>query len=148
MVDLGLSRKRLLEELDRVNKRVAALKLEPEPEELASGGDNTPLSEEVDSALVAEEQELHDRILSGFLDRATALRQALRRVETGSYGFCLGCRRPIPESRLGLLPEVSLCAPCQAKREDEAVGRRGIDSRVLHWQKVKDFYENKRDYEG
>jgi len=33
MVDLGLSRKRLLEELDRVNKRVAALKLEPEPEE-------------------------------------------------------------------------------------------------------------------
>ena len=126
MVDLELSRTRLEEELARVNKRVADLKLEPEPAELESGGDNTPLTESADFVSIAQERELHDKVLGGLLDRAAALENALRRVADGTYGLCVACSAKIPESRLGVLPEVSLCAPCQAKREEDASQRKMI----------------------
>jgi RNA polymerase-binding transcription factor len=119
MVDLKLWKKRLEDELLRVNKRIADLKLEPEPEELESAGDNTPLSEAADAALVARERELSDKVLGSLLDRAAALDQALGRVADGTYGLCVACHAKIPEARLAVLPEVALCAPCQAKAEEE-----------------------------
>ncbi|MGH9461574.1 MAG: hypothetical protein ACRD1X_10185 [Vicinamibacteria bacterium] len=86
MVDLELSRTRLARELDGVKKRLAGLKTEPEPEELKSGGDNTPLSENTDSTLVVEERELCSQLMSALVDRAAALDEALERVERGTYG--------------------------------------------------------------
>ena len=124
MVSLERSRTRLENELARVQTRIQDLRLEPEPEELASGGDNTPLSEEVDAAAIAEERELREKLLGSFVERAEALEEALRRVADGTYGFCEACHAKIPESRLDALPEVSLCAACQAKRERDASRRR------------------------
>lgn len=117
MVDLGQSKTRLETELARVNRRIEDLKREPESEELASGGDNTPLSEEVDVSVIAQERVLRDKLLGSLLERAAALEEALGRVADGSYGFCDVCQARISESRLGALPEVSLCATCQERRE-------------------------------
>jgi DnaK suppressor protein len=142
MVDLELSRTRLTTELAGVRKRLAELKTEPEPEELKSGGDNTPLSENTDSALVVEERELRSQLMSALVDRAAALDEALERVERGTYGVCLGCNEPIAPSRLTPLPEAAYCASCQAELEEEALG-----SRPPHWHDAEGFYEDARTFE-
>src|SRR4051812_13495070 len=37
---------------------------------------------------------------------------ALRRLDTGSYGACRSCRRPIPVVRLEAVPEATQCVSC------------------------------------
>jgi DnaK suppressor protein len=38
--------------------------------------------------------------------------EALRRIESGTYGICEVCGRPIPEARLELIPWAARCAKC------------------------------------
>jgi DnaK suppressor protein len=45
------------------------------------------------------------------------LRQALARIEDGSYGYCEECRQPIGASRLLARPEARLCIDCQTRAE-------------------------------
>lgn len=40
------------------------------------------------------------------------LREALERVEAGSYGVCVGCGGEIPFGRLFVFPEAPECAGC------------------------------------
>ncbi len=42
---------------------------------------------------------------------------ALARFESGDYGYCLECNRPIQFARLEIRPESSLCIDCQSGRE-------------------------------
>ena len=37
---------------------------------------------------------------------------ALQRVDAGTYGFCMGCRSPIPFARLAAIPETRTCIDC------------------------------------
>jgi DnaK suppressor protein len=141
------SRKRIEEELARVNDRVTAFKREALPEELESGGDNTPLSEEADSTTVVEEKELSYAVLSQLIDRAAALDQALRRLSLGTYGVCISCNGAIPRRRMELVPEVALCEPCQEKEEKLRQAKHETEPRPAQWREVKDFYEKKSEYE-
>jgi len=54
--------------------------------------------------LIAQDQEL-----------LTAVNQALRRIEDGTYGQCAECGHPIQIERLEAMPSVSLCISCQQK---------------------------------
>ncbi|WP_150525820.1 TraR/DksA family transcriptional regulator [Roseibium sediminis] len=40
------------------------------------------------------------------------IENALRRIETGDYGFCLECEEEIPEKRLDIDPAAALCVRC------------------------------------
>ena len=42
---------------------------------------------------------------------------AQARLETGIFGVCEGCHRPIPLARLRAMPAARLCAICQARNE-------------------------------
>jgi DnaK suppressor protein len=44
------------------------------------------------------------------------LRNALGRIEDGSYGQCIRCGSPIPMERLRLVPEALICVPCSEKK--------------------------------
>jgi DnaK suppressor protein len=51
----------------------------------------------------------------GQLDRQTQryrLEKALRRLDTGDYGYCVTCDAPIPPKRLELDPTLLTCASC------------------------------------
>lgn len=66
--------------------------------------------------------------------RTAALRaidDALRRLaqEPDDFGLCPECDEPIPQERLILMPEVTLCAECQ--RAEEARNPRGSSRRHL-----------------
>jgi DnaK suppressor protein len=47
--------------------------------------------------------------------RHEALLDALRRLEAGSYGICVGCRSAIPYGRLLAMPETARCVTCAAR---------------------------------
>jgi DnaK suppressor protein len=42
---------------------------------------------------------------------------ALRRLDSGDYGYCLSCEEPIARERLALDPGATLCIDCAIKRE-------------------------------
>jgi len=44
--------------------------------------------------------------------RLQRLEDALRRVEKGSYGICSLCEEDIPEKRLRIAPESTVCIDC------------------------------------
>jgi DnaK suppressor protein len=39
---------------------------------------------------------------------------ALRLVEDGTYGVCQECGKPIPAGRLDIMPDCTMCVPCQS----------------------------------
>lgn len=45
-------------------------------------------------------------------------RKAMARVKVGHYGICEDCGEMIDTDRLMVYPEATLCAKCQAKREE------------------------------
>ena len=48
-----------------------------------------------------------------------AVAAALRRIEDGSYGICLGCEEAIGKKRLDAVPWTPLCITCQGKNEKQ-----------------------------
>lgn len=58
----------------------------------------------------------NDEVLQGLdeMGRAevTQLRDALRRIDAGSYGVCVSCQKPIQEERLRAVPTAATCISC------------------------------------
>ena len=58
----------------------------------------------------------NDEVLEGLDElgrtEALAIRDALRRVADGSYGFCVECHEAIDEDRLQATPTASTCIYC------------------------------------
>lgn len=50
----------------------------------------------------------------------TQVRDALRRIEDGTYGKCADCSREIPEARLEAIPWTPYCLEDQEKHDREA----------------------------
>jgi DnaK suppressor protein len=42
---------------------------------------------------------------------------ALRMLETGDYGYCTNCGRPIGKLRLRAFPRATLCLECKQREE-------------------------------
>jgi RNA polymerase-binding protein DksA len=63
------------------------------------------------AATVLEQMSGRERHL---LDEVT---DAQARLESGTFGICEGCARPIPLERLRALATTRLCVACQAKAE-------------------------------
>jgi DnaK suppressor protein len=54
----------------------------------------------------------------------TKIREALERIEEGTFGICERCGEPIAEKRLEARPVTTLCIKC--KQEQEDLEKRGI----------------------
>jgi len=75
----------------------------------------------------ANEESNHDRV-SALVDelntKLTSVRQALVRIEEGTYGFCTVCKAMIDTDRLSVLPTATLCL----KHEKEAKRKHSISA--------------------
>lgn len=49
--------------------------------------------------------------------RLEKLKNALSRIESGTYGMCIRCKDEIPEGRLQAVPESLICVPCAEKKK-------------------------------
>ena len=68
------------------------------------GTDN--FQRELALGLVSNEQQVLYRI-----------KEALKRIDEGTYGKCEACNQPIKESRLKALPFATMCISCKEKEE-------------------------------
>lgn len=76
--------------------------LSASPEQRAIDIENRDVLEELDATARVELQQVE---------------HALARIETGEYGRCEGCRRPIQSARLELVPFATRCAHCECTAE-------------------------------
>lgn len=53
-------------------------------------------------------------------DRASEIRQALARIEDGSFGICLHCEDAVSPKRLEAIPWAKYCIACQAASEQRS----------------------------
>jgi len=74
------------------------------------GGPSEDVATELGAAILSrlEGREKHE------LDEIEA---AQARLETGTFGICEACGRPIPLPRLRAMPTARLCVACQAREE-------------------------------
>jgi hypothetical protein len=84
----------------------------------SASGASTPLlaRHEVFKALPDTDGGLPTMLESRTLSRYDTLVEALRRLEEGTYGQCLGCEQPIPFGRLVVMPETTYCIACGSQR--------------------------------
>lgn len=71
------------------------------------------------------QQQLSREVAVCTLERQSQLlkeiQAALRRLDEGSYGLCMGCEKSIPKKRLAALPWAAHCVVCQEALDREQV---------------------------
>jgi RNA polymerase-binding transcription factor DksA len=64
----------------------------------------------------AEELRVAAQLIAATRQQMQEAEAALRRIETGTYGWCEQCHRPIRAERLDALPAARYCLPCQQRQ--------------------------------
>jgi DnaK suppressor protein len=59
------------------------------------------------------------------------VRSALRRVDAGTFGFCVGCEEKINPKRLAAVPWASFCIVCQEALDREKAPWSDIDTSLV-----------------
>jgi DnaK suppressor protein len=70
-------------------------------------------ADELESVFQTGERELALRNLEAESIKLRQTRAALRRIQEGTFGFCLECEEEISPKRLAALPAAALCVICQ-----------------------------------
>lgn len=110
---------RLLEERDRLQQLRRSL-VEPGTSEVTAVGvgGNTQHPADLASELFDRSKDLS--ILEGITASLRDVEHAIQRIESGTYGFCEACGRPIGAGRLDALPAARFCLDDQARAERSA----------------------------
>lgn len=103
--ELIRSRKDLEERLEKIKKHIRRSEtgIEPDVEDQATQREN---DEVVDSLSLSLQKQL------------SQVRQALRRIDDGTYGICSFCGEPISSARLLAVPYTTICRKCASDSVD------------------------------
>jgi DnaK suppressor protein len=72
---------------------------------------------ESDFAQVQSERATSESVQRLLDENRRQAQRATSRRETGEYGVCEDCGKPISPERLSFLPEATRCVSCQARQE-------------------------------
>ena len=117
--------KKLLTELRAQTLAEGPAKIEPNRKDASSVG----VADEDEQALSEMLQTLASQRNKKQAEIVKQIDRALRRLESDPdmVGLCEECEEQIPDKRLELMPYVTLCAECQAKRDPQrGKTRRGL----------------------
>ena len=118
-IDTSQYRARLEEERERLLSAVDFLDREnpgsisDELGDIVTAGD----SNLGDTATATFDRELDQSLEEGAQQTLTAIDDALRKIEEGTYGTCEVCGKPIGEGRLAAIPWARLCIDDQRKAD-------------------------------
>ena len=118
-IDTSQYRARLLEEQDRLREAVDFLDREnpgsiaDELGDIANGDDNHL----GDTATATYDRELDQSLGEGAQQTLDAIRDALRKIDDGTYGTCEVCGKQIAPERLAAIPWARLCIDDQRKAD-------------------------------
>lgn len=74
---------------------------------------DNPLTQDFsEQATETENDEVLDALGNAARDEVEKIKQAISRIDAGTYGICLGCGEPIKKERLAVLPYANLCIRC------------------------------------
>jgi len=73
--------------------------------------------DQADAGSKTFEREQEQSIAANRFDLMTQYERALERIESGTYGFCESCGRPIPKARLKAFPAATLDVGCKQREE-------------------------------
>ncbi len=117
--DLKHFRERLREELDKIAASLNRFERNArESSQRDSSGDlSAYATHSADIGTDAMERE-KDMMLASRESRTILLiREALRKIDDGSFGDCEECSKPVGTKRLELIPYAQFCTRCQVKAE-------------------------------
>ena len=80
---------------------------------------NERLPDPSDRATAESERDFTLRIREIENGRIDQIKEALDRIEDGTYGICEECEEEIPEKRLRAMPTATLCIECKKREETE-----------------------------
>jgi len=84
----------------RINSRIGEVHIDREPDDEAALASNSTTKDMVAATLERERRTVQE--IDG----------ALKRIESGEYGLCASCDKPIPDARLKALPCARVCVRC------------------------------------
>jgi RNA polymerase-binding transcription factor len=85
----------------------------------------------MDELVLANERDLTVDVLSREALLLRQVSEALKRIETGTYGVCLHCGEAISERRLAALPWAALCLNCQEAADRGAATEQATEPPLL-----------------
>ncbi|MBB3085374.1 TraR/DksA family transcriptional regulator [Geodermatophilus sabuli] len=107
-----MSAERLAEERAAVLAQIAALTAEFDAVVAASRSSNADDEHDPEGATIAFERQQVAALLDAARRRLADVDAALARRETGDYGTCEDCGRPIAPERLAARPAARTCIDC------------------------------------
>jgi RNA polymerase-binding transcription factor len=112
-LDTAAARKRLEEVRDELDRSVAVLDGAHQQHPLVADYPQDP----ADAGTNLAETDRAEAVLAAAKARRLLVLAAIGRLESGSYGLCADCGKPVPEGRLEVKPEADRCMACQTKRD-------------------------------
>jgi RNA polymerase-binding transcription factor DksA len=123
------ARARLEEERSRLQRVLSGLQADAATTaDAASIGEQSNYDQHpADIGTEVFEHEKNQSLLEQVESELAEIEQAFQRLESGSYGICQACHKPIPAARLEAMPAARFCVEDQARAERE-VGLPGVRS--------------------
>jgi DnaK suppressor protein len=116
-VDVGRFREVLLEERRRVVEAIDYLHKENPGSIEEETEDQTLDNHLAETATATLDREIDYTLEENSEHVLTAINDALKRIEDGTYGICANCRKPIGEERLAAIPWATHCIDCKRLEE-------------------------------
>ncbi|WP_445367358.1 TraR/DksA family transcriptional regulator [Methylomonas sp. BW4-1] len=77
-----------------------------------------PLAQDFsEQAVETENDEVLDALGNATRDEVEKIKQAISRIDAGTYGICLSCGEPIRKERLAAVPYANQCIHCAEKSQ-------------------------------
>jgi DnaK suppressor protein len=121
MADFSELYERLKQEQVSLNNELRRLKAEEKSADEQREG--SPFGKREEGATEAFEWEKRLALEGRLTNALTEVEHALKKYETGTYGICDLCGRPIEPGRLEALPQASLCLECKSHQAKDARSR-------------------------
>ena len=80
--------------------------------------------DEGDLATISHERELLHKLHDSDFERLRSTQEAIKAIDRGRYGECVGCGEDINEKRLDAVPWATMCIRCQEQTEAERIHSR------------------------
>jgi DnaK suppressor protein len=112
MADLEDARAALLAEGQQAQERLAGLERDFASAVAAADAANADDEHDPEGATLAFERQHVSALIDAARDRLRQIREALARIDAGSYGRCSRCGAPIGAERLAARPAASTCISC------------------------------------
>ena len=116
-IDLKQIKQRLETKRAELQQSIAALtEAHPTPVDAIEASEGPQDFEDVAVDFLETQQE--QSLLVNQQALLTEVQRALKRIEDGTYGYCVVCGQPIPEKRLEALPWAARCVKDEAQLEE------------------------------